>query len=82
MNLRLIRLTAAGPGRCAAELRNSRTGEVVVAEFWVDDRDGIRTASAVPDVFRDFDGTADEQRQIVAAVVAFSAVASADVDGT
>jgi hypothetical protein len=42
----------------------------------VDLRDGIATAASTPDVFREFDGTADEQRQIVAAVVAFCRVSS------
>jgi hypothetical protein len=61
MNLRLERITAAGSRQCTAELQDSATVEVLRAEFTVEERDGIRTAAAVPDVFRDFDGTAEEQ---------------------
>ena len=76
MNLRLLSLQAAGPGSCLAEFLETSGGRVT-AEFTVDDRTGISTAAAHPDVFQGFDGTAEEQRQIVAAVVAFCRVSTA-----
>jgi len=48
---------------------------VTTVEFQVDARTGIATASANPDIFGEFDGTADEHRRIVAAVLAFCQVA-------
>ena len=75
MNFKIVRLTSAGPNRCHADLRNTDTGTLVGAEFIVDERNGIRTATVIPDVFREFDGTAEEQRSLIAAVVAFCAVA-------
>src|SRR5262249_22514880 len=69
MNLRLVELKSLGPGVCAAVFE---TGfQRLSAEFQVEERDGIETAAPTPDIFVDFDGSATELRQIVAAIVAF-----------
>ena len=48
--------------------------EELSAVFVVKDVDGIKLTTSEPDVFRRFDGSAEEQRQISAAVVAFCEV--------
>ena len=77
MNMRLLSLRALGPDSCEAVLEVTSVGRVTT-RFSVDTREGIALAAADPDIFRGFDGTADEQRQIVAAVVAFCRVSSKD----
>jgi hypothetical protein len=69
MTLRLIALRVDEPSSCIAEF--DRGGDSLVTKFEVEDHDGISLASCEPDVFRDFGGSAEEQRAIVAAVVAF-----------
>ena len=50
--------------------------EELSAVFVVKDVDGIKLTTSEPDVFRRFDGSAEEQRQISAAVIAFCEWAS------
>lgn len=76
MNLRLVELKSLGRGVCAAEFEGGPQLGRVSAEFRIEERDGIATATSTPDVFVDFDGTAEEQRQIVAAIIAFCRVAA------
>jgi hypothetical protein len=73
VNLRIRSLKSSGPGRCVAELLLG--DETLVGTFQVDSRDGIATASSEPDVFRKFDGTADEQRDVVHLIVEFCRLA-------
>ena len=75
MNLRLVSLKDTGPDTCLAELESDRDDHPVYAEFRVTEQNGISTASPTPDVFVDFRGSADELRQIVAAVLAFNRAA-------
>lgn len=70
MKLRLISLRYVAPGMCAAEFDAGEDG-AISTEFHIDDRDSIATAAPSPDIFMDFDGDADELRQIAAAVIAF-----------
>lgn len=77
MSPRLVSLRSAGPDKCVAEFVG--IGDVpLIVEFTVMRKDGIVTASSSPDVFRDFNGSAEEQRRLVAAVAAFCEVASSD----
>ena len=75
MNLRLVGLRAEPGGGCVAEFERHGNSARLVVEFEVEERDGITTAVSTPDIFRDFDGTAEEQRQIVAAVALFCQLA-------
>lgn len=79
MNLRLLSLRTTGPDRCLAECE-FRGGARVTTEFVVSRQNGITSASPTPDIFVDFDGTANELRQIVAVVVAFSALAAGPLE--
>lgn len=74
MSLRLVALRAAGPDKCIAEFTGTANGPLAV-EFTVVRDGGITTASSSPDVFRDFDGSAEDQRRLVAAVAVFCEVA-------
>ena len=76
MNLRLASLHAEGPGVCVAEFDRGSGQAPLVATFRVEVRDGIRTTVPEPDPFRYFDGTADELRLIIQAVVAFTRVSA------
>jgi hypothetical protein len=76
MNLHLVALRSSGPNACIAEFDRGPGRDALITEFYVEERDGIATASSTPDISREFDGTADEQRQIMAAVIAFCRVAT------
>ncbi len=76
MNMRAVSMRSTGPNRCIVELEREGGG-MLLAEFTVVRDGGITSASADPDVFRYFDGTADEQRRIVATVALFYQVAEA-----
>lgn len=76
MNLHLAALRSSGPNACIAEFHRGPDADVLITEFHVEERDGIATAASTPDIFRAFEGTADEQRKIVAAIIAFCRVAS------
>ena len=71
MSLRLVALRSSGPDSCFADFTMGEGNDVSTVEFHVDSRSGITTAVPRPDIFRAFQGSAEEQRQIVAAVVAF-----------
>jgi hypothetical protein len=69
MTLRLVSLRAEESGACLAEF--VRGEEHVTARFEVDERGGITTASPEPDVFAQFDGTAEDLRRIVGVILEF-----------
>jgi hypothetical protein len=75
MNFRLLSLKSTGSWSCEALLRSEPGGEELATVFMVKEVNGIKLASSEPDVFRRFDGSAQEQRQICAAVIAFCEVA-------
>lgn len=75
MKLRLAALRATEPNACVAEFKCGDSQETLLAEFRIEERDGVTTASSDPDVLQAFDGTADEIRRVVGAIVAFCRVA-------
>lgn len=69
MNFRLISLTAIGKNQCLALIDfNHREIEAI---FTVDDRGPVVVASPKPYVFDQFEGSVDEQRSIIDAVISF-----------
>jgi hypothetical protein len=74
MNFRLLSLRSTGPQTCEARFRMQPDQEELSAVFVVKDVDGIKLTTSEPDVFRRFDGSAEEQRQIRSAVIAFCEV--------
>lgn len=69
MNFRLISLTAMSKNQCRARIETG--GRAIEAIFTIDDRGPIVVASPEPYVFDQFEGSAEEQRSITNAVVAF-----------
>lgn len=80
MNTRLLSLRVADAGGVEAEFSVEGRPAPVVTTFTVDDGD-LAVASASPDVLRDFRGTAEELRGIVATVLSFSRAARGFVEG-
>lgn len=74
MNFRLISLTASGRNKCRARI--AANGREIEAVFTVDDHGPIIVASPMPYIFDQFEGSADEQRSITNAVIAFCRVSA------
>lgn len=70
MMLSLTSLRRGAPGEVLAEFNSA--GGIVAASFAVDSGVDLATAHPTPNVFVGFEGTAEDVRRIVAAVVAFS----------
>ena len=75
MNIHLRSLRLADSGGVVAEFIIEGELASMTTRFVVTEGE-VATASASPDVFRGFQGSAEELRSIVAAVVAFSRACS------
>ncbi len=69
MNFRLVSLTAMGKNQCLARI--DLGDREIEAIFTVDDRGPVVVASPKPYVFDQFEGSVDEQRLIISAVISF-----------
>ena len=74
VNTHLLALRAIGDGRCIAEFERDGSAKLLSAEFWVNETHDIPLVCTDSDIFRGFDGSADEARQLNAAVLAFCRV--------
>jgi hypothetical protein len=72
---RLIALRDPTETGCVAEFEHDGDGSRVTVQFDVDNRDEITTVWPEPNVFDNYNGTAEEVRNIVGAVTSFWRVA-------